>query len=323
MKKEIVSFVIGAGVVGGIWAGTALNKVQSEKSPAVIPAAVPETMPTAAEQQPNLRKKLLTDVYSAKTDKNFPGLKLYDTDFLIPWNRTEITEYAVFDDPKANYGSGNAPMSAFMFRVEEKGKHHYFMTAGKQWDTISTLVYLGENINIEKVEPAGNGYIMATYKDTQKRIGRAFVPISYMTGGYPTDDIGVAQEIELDSLLKYSERCDPFVWKITPEQLWKLLQESLRKNDKMTIAKMITFPMDHRGERIYTRAEFVEKFDEIFYPEYKEFVLKSNASEIWYSWRGAGLPDNCSWCTSGSKGVAGPLSLYPDRWWGLKNASEK
>ena len=73
-----------------------------------------------------------TDVYSAIADKNFPRLKLYDTDFLIPWNRTEITEHAVFDDPKADHGSGNAPMSAFMFRVEEKEKHHYFMTAGIQ-----------------------------------------------------------------------------------------------------------------------------------------------------------------------------------------------
>ena len=60
------------------------------------------------EKQPNLLQKPLTDVYSAVSDKNFPGLKLYNTAFLIPWNRTEITEYAVFDDPKADYGSGNA-----------------------------------------------------------------------------------------------------------------------------------------------------------------------------------------------------------------------
>ena len=79
-----------------------------------------------------------TDVYSVIADKNFPGLKLYNTDFLIPWDRTEITEYAVFDDHKADYGSGNAPISAFMFRVEEKGKHHYFMTAGRQRGNFKT-----------------------------------------------------------------------------------------------------------------------------------------------------------------------------------------
>ena len=313
MKKEIISFVIGAGIVGGVWCGTTFCKSKPEASSA--PVATVQENTTA---QPNLLKKMLPNVYSAKPDKKFSGLKLYNTDFLIPWNRTEITGYAVFDDPKADYGSGNAPMSAFMFRIEEKGKYHYFMTAGRQWGKFSELVYLGENINIEKVEPAGNGYLMATYKDSKGRIGRGFVSISYITGSEPTEDTGVAQKIQLDSLLKYSERCDPFVWKITPEQLWKLLQESLRKNDKMTIAKMITFPMDFNGERIYTRAEFVERFDEIFFPAYKEFVLKSDASEIWYSWRGAGLPDNCSWLSSASKSEAGPLSLDPERWLSLQ-----
>ena len=307
MKKEVISFVMGAGVVGCIWAGTAFIKRGSKP-------ASPETVQKNIAEQPNLRKKPLPAVYSAMPDKNFPGLKVYDTDFLIPWNRTVITEYAVFDDPKADYGSGNAPMSAFMFTIDEKGKSHYFMTAGRQGGQISELVYLGENIEIEKVEPAGNGYLMATYKDSKGRIGRGVVSISYITGSEPTEDTGVAQEIQLDSLLKYADKCDPFVCKITAEEMWKLLQKSLRENDKMTIAKMITFPMDFCGERIYTRAEFVEKFDEIFYPEYKEFVLKSDASEIWYSWRGAGLPDRCSWCTSASKSEAGPLSLYTDRW---------
>lgn len=308
MKKELISFAVGAGIVGCVWTGTAFIKCESK-------AAAPEAVPQNIAAQPNLRKKLLPDVYSAIPDKNFPGLKLYNTDFLIPWNRTVITEYAVFDDPKADYGSGNAPMSAFMFRVEEKGKSHYFMTAGMQWHEIAKLVYLGENIEIEKVEPAGNGYLMATYKDPKGRIGRGFVPISHWVGVEPTKDIGVAQNIQLDPLLKYAEMCDPFVWKMTAEELWKLLQKSLRENDKMMIAKMITFPMEFKGETIYTRAEFVEKFDEIFFPAYKEFVLKSNTSEIWYSWRGAGLPDNCSWCTSASKGgEAGPISLYPERW---------
>ena len=86
-----------------------------------------------------------TDVYSAIADKNFPGLKLYDTDFLIPWNRTEITEYAVFDDPKADYG---------------------------------------------------------------RRIDRGFVPVSYLTGSDPAEDTGIVQDIQLNPLLKYAERCE-------------------------------------------------------------------------------------------------------------------
>lgn len=316
MKKEMISFAIGAGIVGCIWTGTTFVKCESKP-------ASPENVQKNIAVQPSLRKQSLLDVYSAIPDKNFPGLKLYNTDFLIPWNRTVITKYAVFDDPKEDYGSGNAPMSAFMFKIDEKGKSHYFMTAGRQGGQISELVYLGENIEIEKVEPAGNGYLMATYKDPKGRIGRGFVAISYITGSDPTEDTGVAQDIELDSLLKYAEKCDPFVWEMTAEEMWKLLQKSLRKNDKMTIAKMITFPMEFGGEHIYTRAEFVKRFDEIFFPEYKAFVLKSDASEIWYSWRGAGLPDNCSWCTQASKSEAGPLSLYPERWFSLQKALGK
>ena len=310
MKKEIISFVIGAGVVGSIWTGTALVKCESK------PAAT-ETVSKNIAAQPNLRKNPLPDVYSAMPDKNFPGLKLYNTDFLIPWNRTVITEYAVFDDPKADYGNANAPMSAFIFRITEKGNSHYFMTSGRQGFKISNLVYLGENIKIEKDEGAGNGYWMATYKDSKGRIGRGVVPISFITGSEPDEARGVAQDIQLDSLLKYAEKCDPFVWEINARQLWTLLQQSLRKNDKMTIAKMITFPMEFKEERIYTRAEFVEKFDEIFYPEYKEFVLKSDASEIWYSGRGAMMPDRCSWlsdkCISETD-KAGPILLRPDLW---------
>ena len=132
MEKEIVSFVIGAGVVGCVWLGTTFCK----SKPAVVSTPVATAQKNAVKQLNSL-KKPLTGVYSAKADKNFPGLKLYDTDFLIPWNRTVITEYAVFDDPKANYGSGNSLMSVFMFKIAEKGKSLYFMTAGRQGGGIS------------------------------------------------------------------------------------------------------------------------------------------------------------------------------------------
>lgn len=309
MKRELISFVIGAGIVGCIWAGTAIRGTRTEEK---------DNIKIESYLRPNSLKKVLPDIYSAENNKNYPGMKLYNTDFLIPLNRLEFTEYGFFDDPKEDYGSGNAPMSAVLFRIREKGKYHYFMSAGRQWGEMSKIVYLGENIDIEKVKHAGNGYVMATYKDGKGRNGNAFVPVSYITGSAPTDNIGVAQNIEFDPLLKYAESCDPFVHKMTAEQLWERLKQALRENDKMTIAKMISFPMDFGGERIYTRAEFADRFDEIFYPEYKAAVLKMSASKIWYSWRGAGLPDNCSWCRDAVKGKsAGPLTLNSEWWRGL------
>ena len=55
MKKEMISFAIGAGIVGCIWAGTAFVKCESK-------SASPETVQKNMAAQPNLRKKLLPDV---------------------------------------------------------------------------------------------------------------------------------------------------------------------------------------------------------------------------------------------------------------------
>ena len=65
MKKEMISFAIGAGIVGCIWTGTTFIKCESK-------SASPEPVQKNVAAQPNLRKKSLPDVYSAIPDKNFP-----------------------------------------------------------------------------------------------------------------------------------------------------------------------------------------------------------------------------------------------------------
>ena len=52
MKKEMISFAIGAGIVGCIWAGTAFVKCESK-------SAVIESAQKNMAAQPNLRKKPL------------------------------------------------------------------------------------------------------------------------------------------------------------------------------------------------------------------------------------------------------------------------
>lgn len=98
MKKEITSFVIGAGIVGAFWAGTAFCKNESKNT-------TPVSEQKINEKQPNLLKKTLTDIYFATPNKNFPGLELTDTDFLVPFNRLQITEHFYFTSP--NEFSGN------------------------------------------------------------------------------------------------------------------------------------------------------------------------------------------------------------------------
>ena len=301
MKREIISALAGAGVVGSLWAVCTFYKTPPTVPEPEIPRYVKTTAPV---------NRSVTGVYSALPEKKFPGLKLYENDFLIPLNRMDITEYLVFDDPKRNYGSGNMPMCAFVFRVSEKGKEHYFLTSGPQWRTISKLVYLGENVVITKAAFEGNGYYLVNCVDKKGRKGSGAVPVSYITGSDPEHTPGISQEIGLDPMLKYAEKCDPFVWKINAEKFWQIYRKAFQENDKMTVAKMISFPIYNNGEKIYTRAQFVEKFDEIFSPEQKADILKGNSSKIWYSWRGAQLP-NGSWLEDAcsANAPAGPITL--------------
>ena len=301
MKKELISAAIGAGIVGLIWAASA-SFTHSRN----IPSA-PET--TAGEQHPGKMKKAVTDVYSAMPDKNFPGLKLLSTDFLVPLNRLLVTEHVLIDDPNESYGSGGAPMYAFLFGIHEGDSIHYFLTSGIQNRQIGDLVYLGKDIDLEKIEPAGNGYWMATYKDRDQKVGQGFVAASALLGSEPVDDTGIAQSIVLDPLAKYAEKCDPFVWEINAEEFWRIYRKAIRENDKMTVAKMHSFPIRGRFDTIYTRAEFVEKYDEIYDPEQIEWILNGcDSKEIWYSWRGAQLPSG-EWLINacGPDEPAGPL----------------
>ena len=314
MKKEIIAFISGAVIVGAIWAGMTIFSNKADAPVTDIPGNTTTT--ATVTDQPHLLKKSVSDVYSATPDKNFPGLKLYNTDFLIPLNRLQITKYFVFDDPKANYGSGGHPMWNFIFSVEEKAKRHYFLAHGAIGYSVGQFTYLGEDITVEKIKESGDGYQIIIYKDKNGKQGGEVVPLQRILPEEPAVTRGIAQELSLDPLLKYAEKCDPFVWEMTAEELWKRLQQAVRENDGMTIAKMITFPMHFKGETIYTRAEFVAKFDEIFFPEYKAAVLKLDASEIWYSWRGACMPDNCSWLrhAQNKTSEAGPLELNPEEW---------
>ena len=307
MRREIVSALIGAGVVCLIWAGSSL--CSRGAAPAPAPES-PEGLP-AVTDFPGRLKQPVNHVYSAGREEGFPGLRLYNTDFLVPLNRLTVTGHAVFDDPAGDYGSGGMPMYAFLFRIEDKGGDSYFLTAGQQWRPVSELVYLGKDIAIEKVAPAGNGFLLAVYKDKQGRTGKGFVSISTIPGSDPVPDPGIARRIDLDPLMKYAEKCDPFVYKINAEQFWELYRKAIRENDRNTIARMVDLPCEVNGERIYTRAEFLERFDEIL-PEKarKEILRYDKSARIMYSWRGAMLPDG-SWLrnAAGKNDPAGPLSL--------------
>ena len=91
---------------------------------------------------------------------------------------------------------------------------------------------------------------MATDKDSKGRIGRGFVPVSYITSSDPTEDTGVAQDIQLDSLLKYAEKCNPFVWKMTAEEMWKLAAaSSMSRRSTKSLYKSQIHPAESKNSQ--------------------------------------------------------------------------
>lgn len=293
-QREIIAAAAGAAVMGIIWGITAL--VSTDPAAPATPPQEPQTQAAAAPAAPAetagadaLRKPV--SAYSSETNGNFPGLKLYDTDFLVPLNRLAFTRHVMVDDPDENYGSGNAPMVAFLFRIFDKGeKCHYFLASGPLRRSISSVVYLGENIDDLEVKVAGNGYWLATYKDKNGKSGSAFVPISYICGSDPVDDMGVAVRIGMDPLLKLCDQEDPIYHEMNAGKLFLTLQKAIREDDRETIAKMIRFPADTHLDRIYTRKQFLENFDRFFPPATREKILQGKPEDIMYSWRGALLP---------------------------------
>lgn len=299
MKRELISLLIGAGAMGLIWAGSAYFGGNGT-------APAPEA---PVSGHPGKSRTRITGVYSALANKNFPGLVLRSNDFLVPLNRLFVTQHVLIDDPNDFYGSGGSPMYALLFGIGEGSKTHYFLTSGRQDREIDELVYLGEDIDIEKVAPEGNGYWMATYKDGRGRIGRGIVAIQALVGREPEKDPGIAQSIPLDPLAKLADDCDPLVWKINAEEFWRIYRKAVSENDRETVAKLYRFPVGGRFGTIYTRAEFVEKYDQIYDGKTRDWILNGcKDNKIWYSWRGAQLPDG-EWLRNacGPNEPAGPL----------------
>lgn len=307
MKRDLISAVIGAGIVGAIWGGSALLKCAPEKI--VQDGALSQSESVIDEQHPGRMKKPVEGIYSTLPDKEFPGLKLYNTDFLIPLNRLYITRHIFVDDPNGYYGSGGRPMCACVFGVHDHDGIDYFLAgAGQDW-WAGPFVYLGKNINIENVDLAGNGYWLVTCKDKQGRVGRGYVPIQGIAGVDPVSDMGIAQPLSMDPLAKYAEDCDHFVWEMNARQLWDTYLKAVREDDRMTVAKMHRFPIERNGIDIYTRTEFLEQYDNIYTPSEKDSLLNDyDPEDIMYSWRGALLP-NGIWLINAydENAPAGPL----------------
>ena len=291
MRREILSAFLGAGVASLSWWGAGLLKDTASDKVSIL-----ETIPEPVEQVGILASGEVP--FSSKPQGYFPGIKLYNTDFLIPLNRMTLTRYVCFDDPDESYGSGNAPCFGFLFIIEEKGKRQYFMTSAQQDKTVWDLVYLGENIDIEKAE-LDNGYYVVSYKNQNGQRGNGCVAVSRIVGNFPVEDPGVAQELEKDLRKSLVKPCDTAPFEGDLSRFFQIFQNAVRQDDKAALAGMINFPITINDWTYYTREEFIEDYDQIFSSARKKVILESTFDDVHCGstgeWEGASIPGGI-WC---------------------------
>lgn len=290
MKREILSIFLGAGIASIFWWAVI------QKDTARREAGISDRMPEPVEQVGILASGEVP--FSSQPQGRYPGIKLYNTDFLVPLNRMTLTRYAFFDDPDGFYGSGGAPCVGFLFIIEEKRKHQYFLTSAMQGKTVWDLVYLGEDINIEKTE-IDKGFYVIHYKNRNGQKGDAYVAASRIVGNEPVEDPGVAQNLVRDLRRSLVKPCDPEPFEGDLARFFRMLQEAVRVNDKATLAGMVNFPITVNGWTYYTREEFIEDYDLIFNDARRQVILDSTFDDVHCGstgeWQGAYIPGEI-WC---------------------------
>lgn len=216
-------------------------------------------------------------LYSTQPQGQFPGLKVYDSDFLIPLNRLELTEHVLVDDPDERYGSSEAPFTAMLFRIREPDQCQYFMISGPQWRNLREIKYLGADIDIRQVKEA---------------------------------DTDIGRELHMDSRLANIEPPDSrYFDKVAPWEFVASLKKAIRENDKAAVAAMIRYPVNIDSWRYHTRREVIDDYDKIFDSRRKNAILNATFEneDIWFSWRGMTISGRL-WCADATPGEAGPIT---------------
>lgn len=236
---------------------------------------------------------------------SFPGLHIQNYEFAIPLNRMELTALVHADAPNGLYGSGGAPMTVIVFRVQENGKYHYFAFTGVQNSQRHTEVqYLGEDLELGNWTPAGAGFRKLEFSRKDSSCGYAWLSFSRITGSPAADAAG--EYIVTDTRYLHADDYDRqlFEKKSFPVFLTEF-QECIRTDDRKTIARMIDFPAELSGKLYFTRSEFLRDYQKIFHSERKKAVLETTIDEVDFNWRGTWIPDGIT--LNASMENAGPI----------------
>lgn len=283
--------MLGALAASIVWGGVFYWAKQHEATPVKAPAK------TAASAN-----------YSSQPQGRFPGLKVYDFDFLIPLNRLILTPYVSVDPPDGDYGKEGRPSSAFVFGIQEKRGTKWFLASGIQDTSAIELRYLGENIIIGgTTTKKGNGYYTVEYRFLEDdRKHESCVSHAYIYGEPPKMENDVSEGLGIWNRTAYRGNLDYFS-KHSREQMFLDLQKAVARNDRRAVAEFFQYPVELRGGTgfakwpYFTPEELVSDFDVVFSKARLQDILKGSVKDIREYRFGYLLPGGlfCDWSPAG------------------------
>ena len=195
-------------------------------------------------------------------------------------------------------------MTIAVIRIRERGDIHYFSLSGIQNRRVSDVQYLGKNLTLKNWTLAEKGFLKLDFTREDSSSAGAWIPVSVITGS-PADD-AAGERIFPDTRWLYADAYDShfFENKSFPELLMEF-QESLRRDDRQTIAGMIDFPAELSGKLYFTRSEFLRDYQKIFHSKRKKAILEATIEDVDFSWRETSMPGGIS--LNASLEIAGPI----------------
>ncbi len=238
------------------------------------------------ESAPQISRPADAAFFSEMAQGTFPGLKLRDTDFLVPLNRLVFTGYAEIDDPKGDYGTAGIPGNVMVFGIAEEGNIHSFMVWGTQERTVEEhgeLKYLGKNIVVEKAGRGEDGAYQVHYKDGETRKQNRCSMRAFYAGPCtePDPDIGTAVKLTMDKRAHMTDKVNPrYFDDVSIETMFERFQEAVRRDDRKTVVEYFKYPIVVDNESYFTRKELLAFYDKLFTERRKEEILNGSAKDI-------------------------------------------
>jgi hypothetical protein len=99
---------------------------------------------------------------------------------------------------------------------------------------------------------------------------------------------------------------------------FRSLQSALQKNDRRTVASLVTYPvltsLHHKRVRISNRTQLLAHFNDVFDDGVRCAILKATEKDVWGNWQGFTVGSGAVWFDSVIPPSEHPDTKAPDYW---------